>query len=224
VNDQDRSAVVVGGGSGIGAAVAARYRDQGVPVEVWDVAGERDVTCDVAVPESIDTALARTLEQHGPPRSLTITAGIGHAGMLIDAPPDEFDRVMHVNARGVWLTMRAFAGPMGDAGVGSIIAVSSISARLADRGMGIYCASKAALDMLVRVAAVEWGSLGVRVNAVAPGRHADTDAGPGPDRSGVVGRRATTHSPAPARHRRRHRSDRAGIARSRMGHRPSRRL
>jgi NAD(P)-dependent dehydrogenase (short-subunit alcohol dehydrogenase family) len=52
---------------------------------------------------------------------------------------------------------------------GSFIAVSSISARLVDRNMGIYCASKAALSMLVQVAAVEWGELGIRVNAIAPG-------------------------------------------------------
>jgi NAD(P)-dependent dehydrogenase (short-subunit alcohol dehydrogenase family) len=52
---------------------------------------------------------------------------------------------------------------------GSFIAVSSISARLADRTMGIYCASKAALSMLVQVAAAEWGPLGIRVNAIAPG-------------------------------------------------------
>ena len=51
----------------------------------------------------------------------------------------------------------------------SLVAVSSVSARLVDRNMGIYCASKAALSMLVQVAAAEWGELGLRVNAVAPG-------------------------------------------------------
>ena len=52
---------------------------------------------------------------------------------------------------------------------GSFVAVSSISARVVDRNMGLYCASKAALSMLVKVAAAEWGDLGLRVNAVAPG-------------------------------------------------------
>ena len=66
--------------------------------------------------------------------------------------------------------MRAWVGAMQEQQVaGSFIAVSSISARLVDRTMGIYCASKAALSMLVRVAAAEWGGLGMRVNAVAPG-------------------------------------------------------
>jgi NAD(P)-dependent dehydrogenase (short-subunit alcohol dehydrogenase family) len=69
VINQDGSAVVVGGGSGIGAAVADRYRDRGVPVVVWDIAGDRDVTCDIAVPDDIDVALARTMEDHGRRRS-----------------------------------------------------------------------------------------------------------------------------------------------------------
>ena len=60
--------------------------------------------------------------------------------------------------------------PCRDEGVaGSFVAVSSVSARLVDRNMGLYCASKAALSMLVEVAAAEWGPMGLRVNAVAPG-------------------------------------------------------
>jgi NAD(P)-dependent dehydrogenase (short-subunit alcohol dehydrogenase family) len=184
VDNQDGSAVVVGGGSGIGAAVAGRYRELGVPVVVWDIAGDRDVTCDVSIPDDIDKALDRTLEVYGTPRWLTITAGIGHAALLADASPDDFDRVLHVNTRGVWLIMRALAGPMAEAGGGSIVAVSSISGRIADRGMGMYCASKAALDMLVRVAAVEWGETNVRVNAVAPGVTQTPMLGPVPTDSG----------------------------------------
>jgi len=66
--------------------------------------------------------------------------------------------------------MRAWVGAMRDEGVaGSFVAVSSVSARLVDRNMGLYCASKAALSMLVEVAAAEWGPMGLRVNAVAPG-------------------------------------------------------
>ena len=101
---------------------------------------------------------------------MTVTAGIGHAGLLAEADPDAFDRVMRVNARGPWLCMRAWVGAMREEqAVGSFVAVSSVSARLVDRSMGIYCASKAALSMLVQVAAAEWGELGIRVNAVAPG-------------------------------------------------------
>jgi NAD(P)-dependent dehydrogenase (short-subunit alcohol dehydrogenase family) len=163
-------ALVVGGGSGIGAAVGAAHRAADGTVVVWDVAGERDVTCDVTDPVAIEAAVDETRRRWGVPRWVSITAGIGHSGMLADAGADDFDRVMTVNARGPWLCMRAWLGPMRDGAVdGSFVATSSISARVVDRSMGLYCASKAALSMLVRVAALEWGPLGIRVNAVAPG-------------------------------------------------------
>jgi NAD(P)-dependent dehydrogenase (short-subunit alcohol dehydrogenase family) len=162
-------ALVVGGGSGIGAAVAAAHRSAGTPVVVWDVDGEREVTCDVTDPAAIDTAVAETRRRWGVPHWVTVTAGIGHSGMLADAGADAFDRVMAVNTRGPWLCMRAWLGSRREEAPASFVATSSVSARVADRSMGLYCASKAALSMLVRVAALEWGPLGIRVNAVAPG-------------------------------------------------------
>jgi NAD(P)-dependent dehydrogenase (short-subunit alcohol dehydrogenase family) len=162
-----RPAVVIGGGSGIGAAVVASLRSFGDRVVVWDVAGG-DLDCDIADPDQIEAATKETLELVGAPDRLTVTAGIGHSRSLSEAAPDEWDRVLRVNARGPWLCMRAFAPAMAAAGGGSIVVTSSVSGRLADKFMGVYCASKAALDMLVRVAALEWGP-DVRVNAVAPG-------------------------------------------------------
>lgn len=175
----NRRAVVVGGASGIGAAVAARQRAAGVEVLVWDIADGADITCDIADPDQVAAAVERTVAEHGVPETVTITAGIGHGGMLLDVPSADWDRVMGVNAKGVWLAMRALAGPMLAASGGSIVAVSSVSARLADRTMGLYCASKAALDMLVRVAAAEWAPA-VRVNAVAPGVTDTPMLGPAP--------------------------------------------
>ena len=97
-----------------------------------------------------------------------MTAGIGHSARLSRAAPEEWDRVLNVNARGPWLAIRALAPAMQEHGGGSIVVTSSVSGRLADKTMGIYCASKAALDMVVKVAALEWGP-DIRVNAVAPG-------------------------------------------------------
>jgi NAD(P)-dependent dehydrogenase (short-subunit alcohol dehydrogenase family) len=163
-------ALVVGGGSGIGAALAAAHREQGARTVVWDIAGDRDVTCDVADPGAVDRAVDETRSRWGIPASVTVTAGIGHAGLLTNVASEEFDRVMTVNARGPWLCMRAWARVMKSEGrTASFVAVSSVSARLADRTMGVYCMSKAALSMFVKVAAEEWGPLGLRVNAVAPG-------------------------------------------------------
>jgi NAD(P)-dependent dehydrogenase (short-subunit alcohol dehydrogenase family) len=163
-------ALVIGGGSGIGAALAAAYRAAGTDTVVWDVAGQRDVTCDVADPGAVDRAVDETHRSRGVPSWVTVTCGIGHSGLLTDVPADEFDRIMAVNARGPWLCLRAWARVMvGEARTGSFVAVSSVSAHLVDRNMGVYCASKAALSMLVKVAAEEWGELGLRVNGVAPG-------------------------------------------------------
>ena len=169
MSDPTDLAVVVGGGAGIGAAVVEAHREREVPVVVWDIDGERDVECNVADPAQVESALTETLDRFGPPTTATITAGVGHAGDLIDLAPEAFDQVLGVNTKGVWLAMRALARPMIDAGAGSIVATSSISGRVADRGMGLYCASKAALDMLIRVAALEWAPHHLRVNAVAPG-------------------------------------------------------
>ncbi len=160
-------ALVIGGGSGIGAAVAARYRAAGTEVFTWDLAGG-DLTCDIADPAQVVEATKTTIAQLGVPTQVTITAGVGHSAMLLDVDPDEWDRVMGINAKGVWLAMRALARPMLDGEGGSLVAISSVSARLADRSMGLYCASKAALDMVIRVAADEWAPR-LRVNGVGPG-------------------------------------------------------
>jgi NAD(P)-dependent dehydrogenase (short-subunit alcohol dehydrogenase family) len=124
----------------------------------------------VREPDAIDDAVGLTRMRWGIPTAVTVTAGVGHSGLLTEAEPGEFDHVMRVNARGPWLCMRAWVGAMQDQHVsGSFVAVSSISGRLVDRTMGIYCASKAALSMLAQVAAAEWGQFGIRVNAIAPG-------------------------------------------------------
>ncbi len=183
-HDAEGLALVIGGGSGIGAALAAAYRSRGTPVVTWDIAGEPDVDCDVTDPGAIDRAVDDTQRRWGLPASVTVTAGVGHGGMLADVTPEEFDRVLAVNTRGPWLCLRGWARVLkAERRAASLLAVSSVSARLADRTMGVYCASKAALSMLVRVAAEEWGPDGLRVNAVAPGVTRTPMLGAGPELS-----------------------------------------
>jgi NAD(P)-dependent dehydrogenase (short-subunit alcohol dehydrogenase family) len=177
--------VVVGGSTGIGAAVVAAERAAGRQVVVWDRAGDPDIRCDVADPAQVRSAGVQTGQRFGVPTRVTICAGVGHSGSLIGAEPDEWDRVMNINARGTWLAMRELAAAMISAEVtGSIVTTSSVSARLADPTMGIYCASKAAVSMLVHVAAAEWAATGIRVNAVAPGVTETPMLGGAPSRGG----------------------------------------
>lgn len=161
-------AVVVGGGSGIGAALVERLRQDGAEAVVWDISGSFDIHCDITDPAQVDAAVAATLDQLGAPDQVSITAGVGHNGTLLDAPSGNWDRVIDINTKGVWLAMRALARPMLAGDGGSIVVTSSVSGTLADRGMGIYCVSKAALDMLIKVAAKEWAPH-LRVNGIAPG-------------------------------------------------------
>lgn len=163
------SAIVTGGASGIGSAAADRLRNNGHDVVTWDLRGG-DINCDISDPDAVSAALEQTLSAVGVPDRLIACAGVGASGMLIAQDPAEWKRVIDVNLTGTWLTMRAVARAMIDSGSGgSIVAVSSISGTVADRDMGAYCVSKAGVDMLVRVAASEWGPHGVRVNAVGPG-------------------------------------------------------
>ena len=164
------TAVVIGGASGIGAAVVQRHREAGTRVVVWDVAEPADIRCDISDAAAVDEAAIETVERIGVPDMVTVTAGIGHSGMLLDVSPEDWDRVMATNTRGPWLAMRSLARVMVEAGAGgSFVATSSVSAHLVDPSMGAYCASKAALSMVVQVAAAEWAVHGIRVNAVGPG-------------------------------------------------------
>ncbi|VBA57033.1 Dihydroanticapsin 7-dehydrogenase [Mycobacterium attenuatum] len=163
------TALVTGGASGIGQEVAARLRDAGHDVVVWDLA-DADIICDVSDPDAVSTAMEHTVREHGVPTRVVTSAGIGASGQLLKLQASEWERVLQVNLTGTWLTIRAAAQAMVEAKVGgSIVAVSSISGTVADRDMGAYCVSKAGVDMLVKVAAVEWGTHNVRVNAVGPG-------------------------------------------------------
>ena len=167
------TALVTGGASGIGREVAGRLRDAGHDVVVWDLACETnsaDIACDVGDPNAVSVAMERTVRDHGVPTRIVTCAGIGASGLLLKQQPAQWEQVLAVNLTGTWLTLRAGAQAMIDAGVGgSIVAVSSISGTVADRDMGAYCVSKAGVDMLVKIAAAEWGSYGIRVNAVGPG-------------------------------------------------------
>jgi NAD(P)-dependent dehydrogenase (short-subunit alcohol dehydrogenase family) len=178
-------AVVTGGASGIGLAVADRLRSAGARVVSWDVHPGADVFCDVSDPSSVAAAMAETVSRAGTPTVLVASAGVNGGGPILDIDPAEWDRVFSVNARGVFLAVQAFARQLIPSGeVGSVVIIGSVNGQVADPGTAAYGSAKAAAMHFARIAARELGSYGIRVNAIGPGptdtpMMADTSAIPG---------------------------------------------
>jgi len=161
-----RAVLVTGGASGIGAAVVGRLRADGARVAVVDLR-DADVLCDVGDEEQMIEAVRQVAESFGGLDVAVLNAGTGGFSPILDMPTEEWDRIHRVNLRGAFIGLRECAGAMTD-GV-AIVAITSVSGFLSERGMSHYSTSKAALAQLVRTAARELGPRGIRVNGVAPG-------------------------------------------------------
>lgn len=176
-----RTALVTGGGSGLGAAITAELvrqgarvivvgRDSGKLGEVAARHGEavRAAVCDVSDPESV-AALA--VELAGENVSILVNnAGVpGPVLPLVEVDVEEWDSVFAVNVRGVFLMCRAFLPPMIDAGRGDVVNLASVSGKRPLVGRTPYCASKMAVIGLTTTLAAEVGPLGVSVNSLSPG-------------------------------------------------------
>jgi len=172
-----RSAVVVGGGSGIGAAVAASLAAAGHAVTVGDLDGaaaervaaelgerHRGEQADVTSEASVEALLAGV---EGPLDVVVNCAGVSTIGLVTDLAVEEFRRVVDVDLTGGFVVLKHAGRLVRDGG--SIVTIASLNARQPAAGMAAYCAAKAGLAMLVQVAALELGPRGVRVNAISPG-------------------------------------------------------
>jgi len=157
-----RVAVVFGGASGIGAAIATRFAAEGWRVEVADLPAV-DVTDEGTVAAFLDGVLS----SHGRLDIVVNSAGVSTLGMVTDLDVAEWRRVVDVCLTGAFIVMK-HAGQRLGAG-GTVISLSSLNARQPGAGLAPYCAAKAGLSMLTEVTALELGSRGIRVNAIAPG-------------------------------------------------------
>jgi NAD(P)-dependent dehydrogenase (short-subunit alcohol dehydrogenase family) len=170
----DARAIVTGGARGIGAAVVAELQSAGVRVAVLDQQAAPDaelsLIVDVGDEEQVVDAVRDAVARLGALDVAVVNAGIGGMGAILDLSTDEWDRVMRVNLRGGFVTLRECARAMvATLRPGAIVAITSVSGFLTDRSMAHYSVSKAGLAALVRVAARELGAHGIRVNGVAPG-------------------------------------------------------
>lgn len=180
-----RSAVITGGGRGIGVAVARQLRAAGARVlvaartaaQVERVAGELDLmwtTCDVADPDSV-RKLAQVAEARlGQVDILVNNAGIASSAAVKAITLEDWNRVMAVNATGTFLCTQAFLGGMTARGWGRVVNVASIASRVGTPYIAAYTASKHAVLGFTRVAAAEVATKGVTINAVCPG-YVDTE-------------------------------------------------
>jgi NAD(P)-dependent dehydrogenase (short-subunit alcohol dehydrogenase family) len=184
----DKTAVVTGGSSGNGRAMALAFAREGADVVVADVrdepreggtptheliAAETDaeaifVGCDVTELGQLETAVERA-DEFGGVDVMVNNAGIFRAESFLDVEPDAFQQMMDVNVRGVYFGSQFAARKMVDSGGGSIINLSSVAGLEGTAQYVTYCTTKGAVRLLTYALASELGPEGIRVNAIHPG-------------------------------------------------------
>jgi glucose 1-dehydrogenase len=190
---QDRVAVVTGGSSGIGRAIALRFAEEGAHVVVGDVVrepreggetteallGGRGVHVDADVSRSadVDRLVSTAVERYGRLDVMVCNAGIAgrHSKPLLETTEEDWDAIMAVNLRGVFLCCKRAVGemvgqePIGEAR-GRVIVISSQHGMVGPPGHLAYAVSKGGLVNLTHQLAVDYARRGILVNAVAPGK------------------------------------------------------
>ncbi|OBI98128.1 short-chain dehydrogenase [Mycobacterium alsense] len=167
-----KTAVVTGGGSGIGQAIAQRLRADGLDVATIDLRpSEADCafTADVTDRSQVDDALSAIRARLGPVTVLVNAAGLDGFKRFTNIAFEDWQRVIDVNLHGVFHMIQAVLPDMVDAGWGRIVNISSSSTHSGAPYMSHYVAAKSAVNGLTKSLALEYGPSGITVNAVPPG-------------------------------------------------------
>jgi 2-hydroxycyclohexanecarboxyl-CoA dehydrogenase len=167
-----KTAVVTGGSSGIGRAVADRLRADGYHVATIDLNPSDDEfaqTADVTDRAQVEAALSAIRAQLGPVGILVNAAGLDGFKRFTDITFEEWQKVVDVNLNGVFHCIQAVLPDMVDAGWGRIVNISSSSTHSGTPYMAHYVAAKSAVNGLTKSLALEYGPAGITVNAVPPG-------------------------------------------------------
>lgn len=167
-----KTAVVTGGGSGIGRAIVDRLRADGYHVAIIDLTPNDDefaFTADVTDRGQVDAALSGVRGQLGPVSILVNAAGLDGFSRFGDITFEKWQRVIDVNLNGVFHCVHAVLPDMVEAGWGRIVNISSSSTHSGAPYMAHYVAAKSAVNGLTKTLALEYGPAGITVNAVPPG-------------------------------------------------------
>jgi NAD(P)-dependent dehydrogenase (short-subunit alcohol dehydrogenase family) len=177
-----RVAIVTGAARGIGLACGRRLASEGARVALADVdadsgasaattiAGATFVAADVSRKADVDALVGRVIAEFGRIDVLVNNAGITHAAAFLDLAEEDFDRVLRVNLKSMFLCGQAAARTMVERGIaGSIVNLSSVNAVLAIPNQVPYVVSKGGINQLTKVMAVALAPHGIRVNAIGPG-------------------------------------------------------
>ena len=179
----DKTAIITGGAGGIGRATGKLFAEEGAHVILVDLdeSGLQDVVqsiadenvsyvvADTTQPDQVQRFVNAAVERHGGVDIFIANAGIeGEVNSIIDIPVEMFEKVISVNVRGVWLGLKYVMPLMRERGGGSIVITSSAAGVQGTVGMSPYTASKHAVIGLMRTAALEGASMGIRVNTVNP--------------------------------------------------------
>ena len=183
---EGKVAIVSGGARGMGAAEAKLFASEGAKVVIGDVLEDEGrkveaeinetggaavfIPLDVVSESDWQRAVSTTVERFGKLDILVNNAGIAVWGVLEDTTNEDWDRVMDVNAKGVFLGTKAAIPEMRKAGGGSIINISSVSGLIGQESVQpVYNASKGAVRIFTKAAAIQYAKEGIRVNSVHPG-------------------------------------------------------
>lgn len=181
-----KTALITGAASGIGLAIARVFAQAGAAVCIADInqdaaeAASKQLNdeglnahayaCDVTSVDSTKATVEQVLHDHNKIDLLVNNAGVGFVGNLSDTPEADYDRIMNVNAKGVYLMTQAVLPHMLEQGSGNIINMASIASMIGVKDRFAYCASKGAVLMMTKSIALDYVEQGIRCNCICPTR------------------------------------------------------